>query len=238
MKKVLLVLAMAGASTAAMAANPMANLKPMASVTNGFYVEGALGQGKTKIDAKFTDTTTTPATTETVKGSKKGTASRIGLGVKVNPNVRVAVDYTQYKKFDETKKMVDAANSSVETTRVQVKPSSIGISAIYDFAVPTVPVKPYVGARLGFNKLKAEVDETETKAGVSKVVDSSNYKESKTKVGLGVMAGVAYAVTPNVDLDLGYRYNKFDDLTGKKDNVGYEIKPKASEISLAARYTF
>ncbi|HGO6599456.1 TPA: outer membrane beta-barrel protein NspA [Neisseria gonorrhoeae] len=84
---------------------------------------------------------------------------------------------------------------------------SIGASVIYDFDTQS-PVKPYFGARLG---------------------GSDSF--SKTSAGLGVLAGVSYAVTPNVDLDAGYRYNYI----GKVNTVK---NVRSGELSAGVRVKF
>lgn len=54
---------------------------------------------------------------------------------------------------------------------------------------------------------------------------------SQTSIGLGVLTGVSYAVTPNVDLDAGYRYNYI----GKVNTVK---NVRSGELSAGVRVKF
>lgn len=111
-------------------------------------------------------------------GSAKGFSPRISAGYRIN-DLRFAVDYTRYKNYKQA-------------PSTDFKLYSIGASVIYDFDTQS-PVKPYFGARLSLNRASAHLGGSDS--------------FSKTSAGLGVLAGVSYAVTPNVDLDAGYRYN-------------------------------
>lgn len=55
-------------------------------------------------------------------------------------------------------------------------------------------------------------------------------QKTKTKMGIGALAGVSYEVTPNVALDAGYRYNYW----GKFDG----LKTQSHELSAGVRVTF
>lgn len=103
---------------------------------------------------------------------------RVSVGYDAG-DMRIAADY--YRVRDK----IDDATATLQ---------GAGVAVIKDFNTNSI-VKPYVGARLGLNRLKTE-----------------DYK--KTKVGIGALGGVGFEVAPNVTLDLGYRFNylgKFDD---------------------------
>lgn len=135
-------------------------------------------------------------------GSAKGFSPRISAGYRIN-DLRFAVDYTRYKNYKQ-----------VPST--DFKLYSIGASAIYDFDTQS-PVKPYLGARLSLNRASANLG------------GSDSFSQIST--GLGVLAGVSYAVTPNVDLDAGYRYNYI----GKVNNVK---NVRTGELSAGVRVKF
>ncbi|EMS1788121.1 autotransporter outer membrane beta-barrel domain-containing protein, partial [Neisseria gonorrhoeae] len=50
------------------------------------------------------------------------------------------------------------------------------------------------------------------------------------RVGLGVIAGVGFDITPNLTLDAGYRYHNW----GRLENTRF----KTHEASLGVRYRF
>ena len=98
----------------------------------------------------------------------------------------------------------------------------VSVSAIYDINLQS-PVKPYVGARVGLNRVSFDTTEY-----------SSNfierYETRKTKTGLGVMTGIGYDINQNIALDAGYRYNHW----GKFDGV----KVHTHEVSAGVRVKY
>ncbi|WP_304668913.1 opacity family porin [Neisseria polysaccharea] len=91
-------------------------------------------------------------------------------------DVRIAADYQRirFKELGDTYALQGA-----------------GVTVIKDFNTNSI-VKPYVGARLGLNRISLK---------------SNSEKYSKTKAGFSALGGVGFEITPNVNLDLGYRFN-------------------------------
>ncbi|CAM10746.1 pseudogene (opacity protein) [Neisseria meningitidis FAM18] len=128
--------------------------------------------------------------------------------------------------------------------------SSLGLSAIYDFKLNDKfdKFKPYIGARVAYGHVKHQVHsvrkETKTtfsKPGVGvtepgKIVEGPTpkppYHESNSisSLGLGVIAGVGFDITPKLTLDTGYRYHNW----GRLKNTRF----KTHEVSLGMRYRF
>ncbi|MDO6094433.1 opacity family porin, partial [Neisseria gonorrhoeae] len=125
--------------------------------------------------------------------------------------------------------------------------SSLGLSAVYDFKLND-KFKPYIGARVAYGHVKHQVHSVESKTtttflkpgegatqpGVIK--DGPNSKpahhqsNSIRRVGLGVIAGVGFDITPKLTLDAGYRYHNW----GRLENTRF----KTHEASLGMRYRF
>ncbi|WP_153066982.1 opacity family porin, partial [Neisseria meningitidis] len=122
--------------------------------------------------------------------------------------------------------------------------SSLGLSAIYDFKLNDKfdKFKPYIGARVAYGHVKHQVHSVETK---TTIVTSNNggpipqgptpkppYHESNSisSLGLGVIAGVGFDITPKLTLDTGYRYHNW----GRLENTRF----KTHEVSLGVRYRF
>ncbi|HFC6780150.1 TPA: opacity family porin [Neisseria meningitidis] len=128
--------------------------------------------------------------------------------------------------------------------------SSLGLSAIYDFKLNDKfdKFKPYIGVRVAYGHVKHQVHsvrkETKTtfsKPGVGatepgKIVEGPTpkppYHESNSisSLGLGVIAGVGFDITPKLTLDTGYRYHNW----GRLENTRF----KTHEVSLGMRYRF
>ncbi|EPI5565914.1 opacity family porin, partial [Neisseria gonorrhoeae] len=123
--------------------------------------------------------------------------------------------------------------------------SSLGLSAVYDFDTGS-RFKPYAGVRVAYGHVRHSIDSTKKTA---KIVTSfygsgaptvyppqentqSTHRESDSirRVGLGVIAGVGFDITPNLTLDTGYRYHNW----GRLENTRF----KTHEASLGVRYRF
>ncbi|HFC4381841.1 TPA: opacity family porin, partial [Neisseria gonorrhoeae] len=97
--------------------------------------------------------------------------------------------------------------------------SSLGLSAVYDFDTGS-RFKPYIGARVAYGHVRHSIDSTKktidilTATGAPgtaptvyppKEKTRSTYRESDSirRVGLGVIAGVGFDITPKLTLDAG-----------------------------------
>ncbi|HEZ4623793.1 TPA: outer membrane beta-barrel protein, partial [Neisseria meningitidis] len=125
--------------------------------------------------------------------------------------------------------------------------SSLGLSAIYDFKLND-KFKPYIGARVAYGHVKHQVHSVETKTTtVTSKPNGKNLKggpvssresskppyhesHSTSSLGLGVIAGVGFDITPKLTLDTGYRYHNW----GRLENTRF----KTHEVSLGMRYHF
>ncbi|EPI2989233.1 opacity family porin, partial [Neisseria gonorrhoeae] len=123
--------------------------------------------------------------------------------------------------------------------------SSLGLSAVYDFKLND-KFKPYIGARVAYGHVRHSIDSTKKTIEVTTIPHAPNatptiYRVPKTqdahqesdsirRVGLGVIAGVGFDITPNLTLDAGYRYHNW----GRLENTRF----KTHEASLGVRYRF
>ncbi|ENX7792383.1 autotransporter outer membrane beta-barrel domain-containing protein, partial [Neisseria gonorrhoeae] len=124
--------------------------------------------------------------------------------------------------------------------------SSLGLSAVYDFKLND-KFKPYIGARVAYGHVRHSIDSTKktievttipsnapngasTIYRVPKTQDAHQESNSIRRVGLGVIAGVGFDITPKLTLDAGYRYHNW----GRLENTRF----KTHEASLGMRYRF
>ncbi|HHR0523307.1 TPA: opacity family porin [Neisseria gonorrhoeae] len=171
---------------------------------------------------------------------------------------RIAADYASYRKWKEsnfsTKKVTEEIKDNYKETKTEHQgngsfhaTSSLGLSAIYDFKLND-KFKPYIGARVAYGHVKHQVHSVETKTttvtskpkggtpagGPVIKTDPSKppYHESHSisSLGLGVIAGVGFDITPKLTLDTGYRYHNW----GRLENTRF----KTHEVSLGVRYRF
>ncbi|HFC4769889.1 TPA: opacity family porin, partial [Neisseria gonorrhoeae] len=147
---------------------------------------------------------------------------------------RIAADYARYRKWNDNKYSVDIKelenkNKNKRDLKTEHQEngtfhavSSLGLSAVYDFKLND-KFKPYIGARVAYGHVRHSIDSTKKTA---KILTSyygngkptvyppqentqSTHRESDSirRVGLGVIAGVGFDITPNLTLDAGYRYH-------------------------------
>ncbi|WP_096109400.1 opacity family porin [Neisseria meningitidis] len=171
---------------------------------------------------------------------------------------RIAADYASYRKWNNNKYSVQIKEiKNVPPNRQDLKTenqengtfhavSSLGLSAIYDFKLND-KFKPYIGARVAYGHVRHSIDSTkkttevltstyggaDTKPTIYNGKSTQNaYHESHSirRLGLGVVAGVGFDITPKLTLDTGYRYHNW----GHLENTRF----KTHEVSLGVRYRF
>ncbi|STZ87165.1 Opacity protein opA58 [Neisseria gonorrhoeae] len=170
---------------------------------------------------------------------------------------RIAADYARYRKWNDNKYSVDIKelenkNQNKRDLKTENQEngsfhavSSLGLSAVYDFKLND-KFKPYIGARVAYGHVRHSIDSTKKITGTLTATStpgavSGAYKVSRTpgahqesdsirRVGLGVIAGVGFDITPNLTLDAGYRYHNW----GRLENTRF----KTHEASLGMRYRF
>ncbi|CNQ83545.1 opacity family porin [Neisseria gonorrhoeae] len=165
---------------------------------------------------------------------------------------RIAADYARYRKWNNSKysvsikKLQNQYNKKTENQENGTfhAASSLGLSAVYDFR-PNDKFKPYIGVRVAYGHVRHSISTKKTTEFLTvarnRVTVPGTYKVSTTpgahqesnsirRVGLGVIAGVGFDITPNLTLDAGYRYHNW----GRLENTRF----KTHEASLGVRYRF
>ncbi|HFA6047228.1 TPA: outer membrane beta-barrel protein [Neisseria gonorrhoeae] len=166
---------------------------------------------------------------------------------------RIAADYARYRKWNNSKysvsikKLQNQYNKKTENQENGTfhAASSLGLSAVYDFKLND-KFKPYIGARVAYGHVRHSIDSTKKITGLltttsTRGAEPGSYKVSTTpgahqesnsirRVGLGVIAGVGFDITPKLTLDAGYRYHNW----GRLENTRF----KTHEASLGVRYRF
>ncbi|STZ76688.1 opacity family porin [Bergeriella denitrificans] len=151
-----------------------------AAAANGWYVQGDVGASR--LEAKND--------TGKVKDTKP--TGRVSVGKDFGA-ARVAADYTYMGKVKNSESGDNFSHNA------EVSAHSVGVSGIYDFHNASA-LTPYVGARVGLNRL--DID-TRTVVGNS----SASASEDKTQIGIGALAGAQYQLTNNLAANAGIEYN-------------------------------
>ncbi|HFA0748680.1 TPA: outer membrane beta-barrel protein, partial [Neisseria gonorrhoeae] len=143
---------------------------------------------------------------------------------------RIAADYARYRKWNDNKYSVSIKELKNNKKKKKKKTenqengsfhavSSLGLSAVYDFKLND-KFKPYIGARVAYGHVRHSISTKKTTEfltvagtpgrvpGVYKASTTPGaHQESNSirRVGLGVIAGVGFDITPKLTLDAGYR---------------------------------
>ncbi|ENW8063076.1 outer membrane beta-barrel protein, partial [Neisseria gonorrhoeae] len=162
---------------------------------------------------------------------------------------RIAADYARYRKWNNNKYSVNIENVQIREdngNRIDRKTenqengsfhavSSLGLSAVYDFKLND-KFKPYIGARVAYGHVRHSIDSTKkitagargagstVRPSYKSTQDAHHQSNSIRRVGLGVIAGVGFDITPKLTLDAGYRYHNW----GRLENTRF----KTHEASL------
>ncbi|EMS2200152.1 outer membrane beta-barrel protein [Neisseria gonorrhoeae] len=171
---------------------------------------------------------------------------------------RIAADYARYRKWNNNKYSVSIKellrndnsggqlNIKHQKTEHQENgtfhaASSLGLSTIYDFDTGS-RFKPYIGMRVAYGHVRHSIDSTKkitagaggagspVRPSYKSTQDAHHQSNSIRRVGLGVIAGVGFDITPKLTLDTGYRYHNW----GRLENTRF----KTHEASLGVRYRF
>ncbi|HGJ9473380.1 TPA: opacity family porin, partial [Neisseria gonorrhoeae] len=141
---------------------------------------------------------------------------------------RIAADYARYRKWNDSKYSVsikELKNNNKKKTENQENGSfhavsSLGLSAVYDFKLND-KFKPYIGARVAYGHIRHSIDSTKkitagaggagspVRPSYKSTQDAHHQSNSIRRVGLGVIAGVGFDITPKLTLDAGYRYHNW-----------------------------
>ncbi|HGJ8428725.1 TPA: opacity family porin, partial [Neisseria gonorrhoeae] len=134
---------------------------------------------------------------------------------------RIAADYARYRKWHNNKYSVSIKELGNRSKKKKTENqengsfhavSSLGLSAVYDFKLND-KFKPYIGARVAYGHVRHSISTKKTTEFLTvagaRVTVPGTYKVSTTpgahqesnsirRVGLGVIAGVGFGITPNL----------------------------------------
>ncbi len=232
---------------------------------SGVYIGGHIGAaGVENSDTETFASYKIGGTTSGVPGSRPfGNQREIGLagGISVgydfkeryNTPVRVEVNYTA-RSDAKSEKDRQLSPGSVGYTKLAQKTNLQTLMLNLWADIPTnTALTPYVGGGIGVAFIDYEMDATNYDAGT---FNGKFYSGSakKTNFAWSLGGGVAYDVTPQFAVDLGYRYIDAGKITNETNTVLHgvivggtiypanhvkaETKVKSNELFLEGRYKF
>ncbi len=191
---------------------------------SGWYVRADLGYAWGRLGSAQA-ASSYPSPTDDSLGN--GFIGGIGGGIKTRwLRTDVTIDYTSPLKYTGT---------AVTTDDVTAKIS--GWSALFNGYIDLgkyYGVSPYIGAGAGVGYMSVS-DYSSTVA-----PPFSGGDHSQWNFNWAVMAGLGYAITPNLMLDVGYRYLNFGDVETASDAFGTMAfnNLAAHEVRVGVRWNF
>lgn len=189
------------------------------------YVSGKLTYSDISFDGKDTWGGVNPGSNKDKLSDKVfGFSPAVGVSMPmIGGAVRAELEYNINEDAKESMKV----GKSGPIGEMKLETQSIMVNAYYDINTNTA-FTPYVGAGLGYAKVKASLSSSV----MSMDTDDTNFA---WQVG----AGVAYALNDNISFDLGYRYTDMGDISKQYSTANnYKIDVDSHELLLGARYSF
>jgi OOP family OmpA-OmpF porin len=183
-----------------------------AQMTNGLYIAGGAGANWLR-----DSTITQPGSADRKYSFETGDVEVLALGWGLGNGFRFEGE-------------VGRRHSEVDTTSGSVNSYSLMANGLYDFNVG-LPIIPYLGLGVGAAQVYYNT--------VPLTGTSRNVNDNDVVLAYQGLAGVAYALTDTLKLDLSYRYMdtqhpKFRDNTG----VDTETRYRDHALLLSVRYEF
>ncbi|SCZ44571.1 outer membrane protein [Afifella marina] len=229
-------------------------LPPAAPSFSGWYLRGDIGitnQRLDKITSSLIDQAIANGDTVSFVNDPEfdsGGFAGVGIGYQINPWARVDLtgEYRGKTSFSAFDTYVGADPAFVGSNEYEAMKSEwLFLANAYVDLGSWHGFSPYVGAGIGASR--------NTISGMRDINTPNGYTSyggdhSEWNLAWALHAGLAYQVTPNLALDLGYRYVNLGDAESA-DMVGYDgnndsvnpIKFKdidSHDVKLGVRYTF
>ncbi|MFA6267517.1 MAG: outer membrane protein [Pseudolabrys sp.] len=206
---------------------PTANVRPLTrpSLYSGWYVRGDVGYRWGHLSGSDAASGFPSPGSEKLGGSY---AAGLGVGLKTDwLRTDATIDFGSPMKYEAT---------TVSPTDTTAKVSAI--SALFNGYLDLgtwYHVTPYIGGGAGAARLR--VSEYQSTAAPPFANDGTH---SQWNFAWAAMAGVAYKVAPNVQVDVGYRYLALGDVSTDNDAAGHmTLKNIANhEIRVGLRWSF
>lgn len=138
-------------------------------------------------------------------------------------------------------KIINPSATNKFTTKIdnKLRIQTLMLNAYFDLKNSTV-FTPYISAGIGYAGLKNNMDLTLTEKNSPNIKYSLNSKAPN--IAWSLSAGVQYAVMPNIDIDLSYRYFNAGSYSFKTSNknksINSKFKIESNDILLSLAYRF
>ena len=185
------------------------------STTSAFAAGGYIGIGAGGSFFHDADITVTGVGTADAEYDT-GYGLLVKIGSQLNPNFRLEGEFG-YREADLT--TVSGPGGSVSVSDWNLNIMSFMLNAYYDFKTQST-VTPFVGGGIGMLIAELEVE---------------GFSEDDTVPGYQLMAGISWAASPNVSIDLSYC---FQGAASDFDKEGVKLGYTSSNLFAGLRFNF
>ena len=174
---------------------------------------------------------------------KSTTMFSAGLGYKINNKLRTDLSYNYLNlKYSVSNKPSPKNPNATPKYKQDIKVQAIMASLFYDISTYQ-NMTPFLGLGIGYSNINPKDGSMTTKA--AEIIFESKKSQNLT---YAFMAGVAFNINKNLDVDFGYRYQDFGKNKGfytmrigdakvKLDDM-QRFRIKNNIVTIGVRYTF
>ncbi|CRG52589.1 outer membrane protein [Yersinia wautersii] len=230
----------------------------VAAPENGVYLSGKVGVGIINLGNQSLSYASDGSSDDFGRQRDSNFAGSLAAGYdfhsQFNAPVRVELEYTGYGKAHSNNSLTynqapwgypDFEGKTENSLEVQLQ--TVLMKAYWDMRNST-PFTPWVSAGIGVSHLSLDHHTVNTDTQISTgIVDGSvrsgNHSGSTTNFAWTVGAGINWAVTDSVSMDLSYRYVDAGDVetdytTGKGSRETAKVSVTSNDVMLGVRYAF
>ncbi|HTV69505.1 MAG TPA: outer membrane protein [Rhizobiaceae bacterium] len=234
-------------------------------IGTGWYLRGDIGYSFIQSEGTYSFRTYDPATSlyggpydYTTAGMKKPFSAGIGFGYRFTDYLRADATFDVFKsRFDGTSNIAEPCFNTLPGTGCRTEDTGdfLGVTMLANAYVDLgtyVGFTPYIGAGVGATYVRwGDVTRQNYCTGIAcpgGFVDETTHEGSRDlRFTWAAMAGVAYDVSPNMKIDLGYRYrhisggsmyefDAFDRANGATGDQGTDGGWTNHEVRVGLRY--
>lgn len=153
--------------------------------------------------------------------------------------IRTEIEYMMHGQNDSKTENQSATKKYSTQIENKLRIQTLMLNAYFDLKNST-SFTPYIGAGIGYAGLKNDMNFTETVR--NKPSNKYSLHAKAPNLAWSLSAGIQYAITPNVDIDLSYRYFNAGSYSfnakNEKQNVDSKFKIESNDILLSVAYRF
>lgn len=236
----------------------LVSVSVLAAPDNGLYLSGKAGVGIINLGNQSLSYQSDVIPSDFGNKHDSNFAGALAAGYDFHPQfgvpVRLELEYTGYGKANSNNSVTYSEASfgypdykGRKENNLEVQLQTVLVNGYWDIRTST-PFTPWVSAGLGFSHLSLDQHTVDSDTQISTgrlddVARSGNHSGSSSNFAWAVGAGINWALTDNVSLDLSYRYVDAGKVeanytTRRGVSETAKVSVTSNDVLLGVRYTF